>query len=204
MQEFDEKLNKELAEGIVRENMKFETYYINLYHTLKNRVDDEYNLLETQTSKVDFLQKLMDEITEANHNAYNRYNIGEIAEKSTGLLDGLFNSFESRIQKLYNPSPLLRNEYPEIFKDDLSYNIFLKWHDKYYSNTAFHLVNYSFIYYALKKEGFITIKQTTFRKFLDKLDITLDRINAREQHADQQERRYVYDTIKAILIQKIK
>lgn len=205
LEEFKKDFNKVWAELIVENQEKFEHYYIGLYKTLKERYESEFQLLYSLESKVDFLQELMDEINEANHDAYKTHNISEIAEKYTNVLDGLSKVFERKMQDLYTPSIMKRNEYPTIFKDDLSFNLFLMLHDEFKDKKNVK-ANYSFIYYAMTedKDKYITCRPVDYLRFLrnEEFNKDLEKVDSRQSGENKKLR--LYNSLKRELLTKTK
>lgn len=71
-----------------------------------------------------------------------------------------------------------KNEYIEIFKNDSGYNIFLELHN-IYKNKHNQQANYSFIFYALKKDYLVCIG-SRFIEFLSTISIHIDKIDSRQ------------------------
>lgn len=86
------------------------------------------------------------------------------------------------------------NPYPEIFKNN-GFNIFEQINDNYKDLTNV-TANYSFLYYAMKKDELIHCAGTEFIKFLaSNYDLHIDRIDGRQY--GQNKRTDYYNTIKA-------
>ena len=84
----------------------------------------------------------------------------------------------------------------EIFKSTFGKKFFVRLHENYKDKTDNHLANYSFIYYAMKKDDFIDCKNITFIEFLaSKFDIHIDKIDSRQSRLDNQ-RYNLYNSIK--------
>ncbi len=58
-----------------------------------------------------------------------------------------------------------KNPYEQIFSNDLGYTIFLKMHNLYKEKEIKNNSNYSFLYYALDKDNFLTCIGTEFINF---------------------------------------
>lgn len=86
------------------------------------------------------------------------------------------------------------NIYPEIFKNDEAYNIFLQLHVAYKVKIN-QVSNYSFVFYAMKKNGFIICKGVNYINFLsENYDISLDRIDSNQ--SGENVRNDFYESIK--------
>lgn len=93
----------------------------------------------------------------------------------------------------------IQNKYPTIFKDDQSCEIFEKLHELYSSETGFLAANYSFIFYAMQKDGFIICKNADFIGFLsESFKIEIDRIDSRQKKSYK--KRPIYDALKNAII----
>ncbi|KZS40435.1 hypothetical protein AWE51_05650 [Aquimarina aggregata] len=103
MEDFnEEKFNGDWGERLNNQNKDFEEKYTKLYDELYKRFEIEFGNLQSLDSKCDFLQELMDKITEANNDMNNNYDINELAEESESKLKGLRSFFEVEMQKLFH------------------------------------------------------------------------------------------------------
>lgn len=106
-------LAKDLAIMKIEEGKEFETYFKKLYDFLSKRYDQEIELHLNLNDKVNFIQSLMDEITEALHDAKNKHKhqISELTEQHIYSLDGLRNVFEKRMNDyFYSNTSVNKNE----------------------------------------------------------------------------------------------
>jgi len=89
---------------------------------------------------------------------------------------------KNKIYEIENPKEkLLNNEYPAIFKDDFAFTLFEEMH-KIYKNDAKHdLANYSFLFYAMRKDKFIRCGNQAFLEFLGFYDVSISKIDSRQK-----------------------
>lgn len=112
------------------------------------------------------------------------------------FIDGA-DEIEKRIRVGINKSltPILKNEYPTIFKDENAYAIFLELH-KIYRDKKTHLAYYSFIHISMQKDNLIICNGTEFIKFLsEEKDIAIDKIDSR-QNGKENKKYMLYNNIK--------
>ena len=88
------------AKFIKKQNNNFEAYFSNLFEILAKEYEE--NIKDNEKGeKIDITQRLIDDITEALHDAEHNYTLSEIAEKrKQGLID-LRNTFEKRLNDVY-------------------------------------------------------------------------------------------------------
>nr|WP_321229676.1 hypothetical protein [uncultured Psychroserpens sp.] len=94
-------------------------------------------------------------------------------------------------------TPSFENLEFKIFKDIKSEQLFLKLHKTYKEDTQYWTANYSFIFYAMKANGFITLSGVDFIKFLLPFEIIIDRIDSRQ--AGTNKRSNFYEQCKELL-----
>ena len=198
----EKSINKAFLKNMLKETKKFEDYYTSLYSKLALRIQMEYEELPDKNKKIEFLQELKDTIIDANHKMDHKYSISEEAEGQRQNLNALFNTFESKQNKLYEPSTILRNKYPLIFKDDYSYNLFLELHNQYKKQKKTTLANYSFIFHAMTEDEikYLTCRPIDYIKFLSEFDIQIDKVDTRQ--SSQTKKLTIYNTIKENLTLK--
>tara|TARA_R110002051_G_scaffold313801_1_gene390226 strand:- start:234 stop:1022 length:789 start_codon:yes stop_codon:yes gene_type:complete len=176
----------------------FEKRCIRLHKRLSKKFKDEFPQSSSQSNKIDFIQKLMNRIIEVKYEAKNKTNTTEITEEELADLNDLFIFFENELNKLYQPSPFLKNKYPKIFKDDFSFNLFLQLHEEFKKDGSHRLANYSFIFYAMTEDQFnlMICRPTDFIKFLrtSDFDIDIEKIDSRQ--SGQNKRLSLYKAIK--------
>ena len=97
---------------------------------------------------------------------------------------------------------VLKNEYIEIFANDLGHTLFFELHN-IYKGKKNKLANYSFVFCALQKE-YLVCSGTDFINFLSKFDINIDKIDSRQSGTNNKTplfnsilTRYSKNTIKA-------
>lgn len=98
--EFEKTFSESWAELTIEESKKFEDYLKGLYKDLTYEYNQEIES-KNKDEKIEFIQDLMDNITEALHNAEHKYSISELAEKQVGKLKSLRNTFENRLNDIY-------------------------------------------------------------------------------------------------------
>ena len=102
-------------------------------------------------------------------------NIRDANKKAFEILDFLKLEKQNFISA---PQQIKKNEFIDIFKNDLGYNLFLDLKENY-KNTKNNLANYSFIFYALQKD-YLVCSGTKFKDFLLNFDISIDKIDTRQ------------------------
>lgn len=95
-----------------------------------------------------------------------------------------------------------KNEYIEIFANDLGQTLFFELHN-IYKGKKNKLANYSFLFYALEK-NYLVCTGTKFKEFLSDFDINIDKIDTRQSGTNNKTllfnsilTRYSDNTIKA-------
>ncbi|WP_281542390.1 hypothetical protein [Maribacter aestuarii] len=186
------KVAKEFADMIVSENDKFENEYVNLYDKLKGKFEFSFKNLQDSERKIEFLEKQMRRISEANFNMKNNYKVSDIAEQQEEDLNDLFEFFEYELNKLYDfkaKNLKLVNAHPNIFASDFAYTLFYKMHEQY-KLEGNNLANYSFLYYSMKKDDFINCKGVEFVNVLGEYDIVIDKIDSRQSGSNSKKSIY--------------
>lgn len=88
----------------------------------------------------------------------------------------------------------MHNPYDTIFTDAIGFDIFQTLHDKYKDENTDN-ANYSFLFYALKNDGFLVCTGSEWREFLSKnYQIELDRIDAR--YSGKTNKSNLYEVVK--------
>ncbi|TVZ23453.1 hypothetical protein JM84_2378 [Dokdonia sp. Hel_I_63] len=89
------------------------------------------------------------------------------------------------------------NPHPLIFRSLEGFLIFEKLHNDY-KKEKYHLANYSFLFYALERDGLLNSTQKSFRDFLATQNIFIDKIDARQAGRDNKKVNYyrtIYDSV---------
>jgi hypothetical protein len=78
------------------------------------------------------------------------------------------------------PDEVLKNEFDNIFKNDIGFTIFNKMFELYKVETN-HLANFSFLFFVMEKD-FLVCGQTDFKEFLrnEKYNIEIEKIDSRQ------------------------
>ncbi len=93
---------------------------------------------------------------------------------------------------------LSKNLYPNIFSGDFAYTLFLKNHEVYKNSKTIYTANYSFIYYAMKKDKLTICTGSDFRNFLSEyINISIDRIDSKQY--GRKNKQDLYESIKSAL-----
>jgi hypothetical protein len=89
--------------------------------------------------------------------------------------------YESKLVSKINIKKLfIENPYPEIFNNSTAFLLFKKLHENYKNNTH-QLADYSFIFYAMAKDNFLSCGNSGFIKFLaEYYDVFIDKIDSRQ------------------------
>lgn len=105
--------------------------------------------------------------------------------------------------KTVNPDEaLLKNEYIEIFKNDLGFTLFTKMFELYKSDNK-DLANFSFLFFAMEKD-FLVCSQVDFVKFLEieKYNVSIEKIDNRQFKWQINKKSKLYNSIKEPLQKK--
>lgn len=147
----EKQMAKTWATMKVKENKNFTTYFNELYNNLSQRFKQELSLHTDFNDKADFLQSLIDEITEALHNEKNNFQITELVERQIAPLKGLRNFFEKELNDIYlNPKTTNTNTNSQIIKHP-------EYNANYFSSEGFELFKFLIENYAIGKSyGILT------------------------------------------------
>ncbi|UOK41592.1 MULTISPECIES: hypothetical protein [Flavobacterium] len=183
--EFKQNILYNIGDGNPILAIKIKNYCIPLFNEIKIIFRDKFFIdIENSPLKIDF-----DEVLNTLENSIN---IDEI-----NLLQQLNkNDSEQPPQPETSKSvEVVKNNYPKIFKDDLSFTLFNKMFD-YYKTETTHLAHFSFLFYAMQKDGFIICTNSEFIDFLENepYNVVIEKIDSRQ--AGQNKKTTLYNSIK--------
>ena len=96
-------------------------------------------------------------------------------------IQGLENLIENKNSTIAYNNKIIENPFEDIFSNSKSFLLFEKLHNSYKTKKNRFLANYSFIFYAMKSDGFLICSGTKFIDFLnDNFEITIPKIDNRQ------------------------
>lgn len=167
----------------------FYYYHVNenpLYHdTFRLRVKDIDLCDKYNRSFNMILESIQNKIQEIEIYSNDRISL----ENSLNLTAKEHRQFEA-----VKPDEVLKNNFDNIFKNDIGFTIFTKMF-KLYNNETNHLANFSFLFHAMEKD-FLVCSQTEFREFLrnNRYNIEIEKIDSRQ--SGKNKKAQLYNSIK--------
>lgn len=137
-----------------------------LFDYFKETDKNEFDKFEQKTVKVDSMVEAIQLFKKDNKSFEIELNTNKASIK------------EPQPKETNKPDEVNENKHIEIFKNDSGYNIFLELHN-IYKNKHNQQANYSFLFYALKKD-YLVCSGASFINFLSKLNVHIDKIDSRQ------------------------
>lgn len=87
------------------------------------------------------------------------------------------------------PDEVLQNLHETIFKNNFAFTLFEKMKG-FYNNQSTDLANYSFLFYAMQKDGFVICGNIDFVNLLSTYNINIDKIDPRQSGTNKKTNLY--------------